>query len=78
MRYNAGAPQTFELLLRAFVRQLNREFDPEFGLVSVKRNTFAVGFLTAAAIWLAWFAIDNFRFQGGYVVFSVILTGNGR
>ena len=26
-----------------------------------------MGFLTAAAIWLAWFAIDNFRFQGGHV-----------
>lgn len=26
-----------------------------------------MGFLTAAAISLAWFAIGNFRFQGGHV-----------
>lgn len=36
-------------------------------MLSVKRNTFAVGFLTAAAIWLVWFVVVNFRFQGVHV-----------
>lgn len=36
-------------------------------LVLLKRNTFATGFLTAAALWLAWWMIVNLRFQGGHI-----------
>lgn len=36
-------------------------------LVTSKRNTFVIGFLTAALLWLAWWMFVTFRFQGGHI-----------